>query len=149
MVDFQGEVNGDPRKGSPVAGFAGQAANVVGDALELAELQVKLARADAANASRAALKPLGVLVIGACGALASLPVITLGLAAMIAEFTDFALWQTQCLVGIVVTLFSCGVIYVSALKLGRARVQFNRSTEEFAKNIAWMKVVVRSSGRGL
>ncbi|MCA9134520.1 MAG: phage holin family protein [Planctomycetales bacterium] len=148
MVNFQTEVNGEPRRQGPVSGFASQAANVLGDVLELAELQAKLAKADAVRASGAATRPLGLLVLGACAAIASLPVLTLGLATMTAELSPLHAWQAQLLVGTAVALIACATVYFSIRRLRLAVLQFRQSADELAKNVAWAKSVVRSSGRG-
>ena len=68
MVGFENnQVSGDVPRQGPVAGFASQARAVVSDMLELAELQAKLAKADAVEATRAALFPSVMLVVGGCG----------------------------------------------------------------------------------
>lgn len=144
MVNVQTEMNGHHARSSPVSGVASQAANVMGDVLELAELQAKLAKADAVNATKAATQPLGLLIVGICAALASLPVVTLGLASMVDALTVLNAWQSQLLVGLLSAALAVGVIYVSVRRLRRLTLQFRRTADEFAKNVAWAKVVVRS-----
>ena len=139
--------NGYHRRHGPVSGVASQAANVVGDALELAELQTKLAKADAMNAVKAGLRPIGWLLIGICAALASLPVLTLGVASLLAATTVLNLWQSQLIVGVVSALLSLGLIYFSIRSMGSVAGEFQRSADELAKNVAWAKVVIRSAGR--
>lgn len=138
------EVNGHHRRSSPVVGFANQAANVLGDMLELVELQAQLAKADAVKASGAATRPTGLLIVGICAALASLPVLTLGVATLLDELTFLNGWQSQLLVGAVVALIGVVTVYYSVRRLRRVALQFRRSADELAKNVAWAKVVVRS-----
>lgn len=145
MVGIETQVNGRARQSSPVAAVASQAANVFGDALELAELQAKLAKADAANATIAAIRPAGLLILGACAALASLPVLTLGLASMVAALTVLTLWQSQLLVGALAAVAAAITIYVALRQMRRITTEFRRSADELAKNLAWAKVVMRSS----
>jgi len=144
MVNFQTEMNGHHAHGSPVSGVAGQAANVMGDMLELAELQAKLAKADAVNATKAATQPIGLLIIGICAALASLPIVTLGLASLLDAWTVLNAWQSQLLVGMLSAAVASTVIYLSVRRLRQLSLQFKRTADEFAKNVAWAKVVVRS-----
>lgn len=127
-----------------VSGVAGQAANVMGDILELAELQAKLAKADAVNATKAATQPIGLLIIGICAALASLPIVTLGLASLLDAWTVLNAWQSQLLVGMLSAAVASTVIYLSVRRLRQLSLQFKRTADEFAKNVAWAKVVLRS-----
>ena len=144
MVHFETEVgNGAPRPG-PVAGFANQARTLVGDLLELAELQAKLAKADAVEATQAAVRPAVMLVLGACAAIASLPVITLGLANLLGEASSLSIGQSQLLVGCVVAIAALVVVTVSLRKFRGASLRFRRSADELAKNMAWAKAAVRS-----
>ena len=64
MADVQAEINGAGKRHSPVSGFAGQAANVLGDLLELAELQARLAKADAHLTASRMTRPVAVLLVG-------------------------------------------------------------------------------------
>lgn len=144
MVDFEAQVNGGNHRQGPVSGFAGQAANVIGDVLELAELQARLAKTDAVEAANRAAKPLALIVIGGSTAVAGLPVITFGMASLIDETTVLNAWQSQLLTGGVVTLVALLVVYLAIRRLLNASQQFKRSAEELAKNMAWAKAVVRS-----
>jgi hypothetical protein len=150
MVDLEKEMNlpdganGYQREQSPVSGVASQAANVLGDMLELAELQARLAKSDAMKATKTAVKPAGWLIIGICAALGSLPILTLGLATLLADLTPLTAWMSQLLVGGLVAIISLTLIYFSVRRLRKVTAQFQRSADEFAKNIAWAKVVVRS-----
>ena len=78
MVDIETEpVNGRAHASplrSPVRGFFSQAAEVTGDLIELTELQVQLAKADAADALGMAVRPIAVLAVSSVVLLASLPV---------------------------------------------------------------------------
>lgn len=152
MVDIQEkqvansttDSNGFHRRQGPVSGVASQAANVLGDAFELVELQAKLAKADATNATKAALRPIGWLVIGICAAFASLPVLTLGLASLLDAATVLNAWQSQLLVGTLAAVIALALIYFSIKKMGSVAGKFQRSADELAKNVAWAKVVLRS-----
>lgn len=150
MVSFEAEVmrtqtNGYHQRQGPVSGVARQAAHVLADAVELAELQAKLAKLDAANATRAALRPIGWLIIGMCAALASLPVLTLGLATLLDALTPMNAWQSQLLVGGLAAVVALSLIYFSIRSLSMVSSEFQRSAAEFNKNLAWVKLVFRST----
>lgn len=146
MVDFEAQVNASHRRPGPVSGFASQAAKLCGDALELAELQAKLAKEDAIKVTRDSTRPIAILIAGACGLIASLPVLTLGLASMCEALTALNAWQSKLLLGSVVAIVSFGLIYLAIGQLRKSLLQFRRSAEELAKNVAWAKIVVRSAG---
>ena len=144
MANVQVEVNGADRRTGPVSGFASQAATLVGDMLELAELQARLAKADAARAMAQATRPIGALIVGACAALASLPVMALGLASLLNALTDLNAWQSQIAVGLATAAVAVGTIAWSLRRMRIAVLEFRRSTDELAKNLAWLQAVVRS-----
>lgn len=145
MVDVQAELNGNGKRRSPVSGFAGQAANVMGDLLELAELQSRLAKADAKLAAGRMIRPIALLLVGICGALASLPVLTMGLAGCLAAVTELSLWQAQLVVGLIVALAAVATIYLSVKAIRRSTLPFERSATQLTYNIAWLKSVLGNS----
>lgn len=144
MVDFEAQVNGSHKRQSPVSAFAGQAANIVGDVLELAELQAKLVKADASKTIQRAIPALIVVVLGGCGVIACLPVAVLGLAALMDSQTQLNGWQSQLIVAGVGTLAATICVILAARRLLKSFGQFKRSTDELANNFAWAKCVVRS-----
>lgn len=127
----------------PFAGFAGQAAEVTGDFLELAELQAKLARLDARDALRRVVGPLGMMVFAACVAIASLPVVFLGIAGGIAETADIPPWLANLVVGFIGALVALVVAWIALRTITTALDSFKRSTDELAKNVAWFKSIFR------
>ena len=144
MVDVQAELNGNGKRRSPVSGFAGQAANLMGDLLELAELQTCLAKADAKLAAARMVRPVAWLLVGICAALASLPVLTLGVASCLDACTALSLWQAQLLVGVIAALAAITTIYLSVKAIRRSTLPFERSATQLAYNIAWLKSVLGS-----
>ncbi|MEO8271577.1 MAG: phage holin family protein, partial [Aureliella sp.] len=128
MANVQAELNAEKKKRhSPVTGFAGQAANLLGDLLELAELQARLAKADAHLTASRMTRPVAVLLVGICAALASLPVLTIGLASCLDALTWFNVWQSQLFVGLVVAVVAVAAIYLSVRAIRRSALQFERS----------------------
>jgi Putative Actinobacterial Holin-X, holin superfamily III len=144
MVVLKAKINGDAFQG-PLTGVASQATKVFGDVLELAELQTQLVQADAAEAAKKALVPSGLLFLGGCAAVASLPVLTFGLASLIEEISSLNVWQSQILVGTVMALFASIMIYFAVSGLRKAGAQFQRSAKELVRNVAWAKSIVRST----
>lgn len=145
MADFQAQLNGTQKRHSPVSGFAGQAANVLGDLIELGELQARLVKADAHASAKQMTRPIAVLLVGVCAALASLPVLAIGCASCLAHFTALNAWQSQLLVGLLVAAIAAATVYLSVRAIRRSVLQFERSATELAKNLAWLKSVLGSS----
>lgn len=142
MVNFRSPVTNRAEKHGPVAGFAVQAAELANDVVHLAELQARLAKADAKLAAQQAKVSVVSLIVGSCLALASLPVLTLGLAALLGALTGLNVWQSQLLVGVVVALIALVAIYLAIRGIGRSMLRFRRSAEQFANNVAWFKAAV-------
>ncbi len=143
MVDQKTQMNGTTHRRSPVAGFAGQAANVMGDLLELSELQARLAQADARLVVSRCVRPAVVLLLGLAAALASLPVLTLAVSGALQQWSQWPAWQAQLLVGGLASLLAVVAIVLSLSAIRRATLQFERSATELANNIAWLKSVLR------
>lgn len=129
----------------PLSGLAGQAAEVTGDILELAELQVKLARLDARDAVKRVVGPLGLMVFAACMAIASLPVVFLGLAGGLTKLTGLEPWATQLIVGGIGVVIAVIVVVLALRTLTTALDTFKRSTDELSKNVAWFKSIFRKN----
>ncbi len=146
MVDFEAQVNGSHKRQSPVSAFAGQAANIVGDALELAELQAKLVKADATKTMQRALPALVLVAVASCAVIACLPVLVFGLASLLDSQTELNSWQSQLIVAGIGTLAAMVSAVLAAWRLRHSFSEFKRSTDELANNFAWAKCVV-SSGR--
>lgn len=134
--------SGQPRSG-PISGFAGQAAEVTSDVLELAELQLKLVRLDAADAVKRVIWPTGLLVFAVCMAIASLPVAFLGLAGGLEQVAGIEAWQAQLVVGALGVVIALVAVVVALRALSAAVTTFSRSTQELTKNVAWMKSLFR------
>ena len=151
MVDFQTQMSATSKNGKakpgPVAGFATQAASVAGTAMELAELQVQLVKADAKQAASDATSSVAIIFAGACALLGALPVVVLGLASMLDELTGLNAWQSQLIVGFCVVALAAIVILTTLRSLQKMSSQFERSRRELAENIAWLKSVMSSSSR--
>src|SRR5690349_5041095 len=74
-----------PQNGSRTNGVLGSLTEFGNDVATLAELQLKLAELDAKQAAERAIIPLGIAMGGLAVVLASIPVILLGAAALLAS----------------------------------------------------------------
>ncbi|MEZ6137599.1 MAG: phage holin family protein [Pirellulaceae bacterium] len=142
MVYFKEAVNGRHDRTSPVTGFAGQAVNVMGDVVEMAELQAKLARADAALAAKRVTLPLAFLLLGACGAIASLPVFAHGFSTLLAVTTVLSMWQAELAVGAILFVLAAVTVWIALRRIRHASTEFRRSAAEFSKNLTWLKAIL-------
>lgn len=151
MVNFRSPVTEQTEKHGPVSGFAVEAAGLACDVVELAELQARLAKADASLAIEQAKMSVVSLILGTCLALASLPVLTLGLAALLDATTALNTWQSQLLVGVIIAVIALIAVYLAIRGIGRSMFRFQRSAEQLANNVAWFKAAIKPrspSGNG-
>ena len=145
MVDIKTEqMNGQPST-SPVRGFFGQAAEVTGDVIELAELQVRLAKADAENAVRIAVFPIAVIGTSGVVLLASLPVLLFSIAGLVARTSGMSVEFAQMLVSAIATVLAISAAAIAGRYLKSAVQAFGRSAEELKHNLMWLKTIFRSS----
>ena len=145
MVDIKTkQVNGQSQ-GSPVRGFFGQAAEVAGDFIELTELQVQLAKADATQSLRKAVRPVAVIAVGGVVLLSSLPVLLFAIAGFVANFSGFSSELAQLIVSLSAVAVATIASAVAVGYLRSALQPFSRSADEFKHNVIWLKTIFRSS----
>lgn len=130
---------------SPVRGFVGQAAEVTGNVIELAELQVQLAKEDAADAVQIASRPIFMIAVGGVLLLASLPVLLLAIAGLIARYSGMNLELAQLIVGVGAALVAIVGLLLSARTLKSSLSPFTRSAQELKQNITWLKTIFRTT----
>ena len=139
--------NGSNAIASPLT-VVGNIADFGNDIATLAELQAKLTLLDAKDAAAKATTPLIFLGAGLALALASLPVILIGVADLIASSTKLSSGVSQLIVGLV-ALALAGVAALIGWKGSTGSLtSFRRSTEELTRNISWIRTVLVYSGRG-
>jgi hypothetical protein len=133
--------NGRPRKSEPnvVASFSELAHDVV----ELAELQTQLLKLDVAASWHRMRTGVVLLVIGLCLLLGCIPVIWLAIAESLVEFADWS--RTAALaVACLVALLAAGTFVLIAWQRLKSMLDaFDRSREEFNRNLAWIKSSLR------
>ena len=139
MVDIE-KMNGKYRHSNLVGDIKSTAGAFAGDLLELAELQVKLFKADAESALHQSKGWAAAIMIDCCCLLGSLLVIGFGLASAVAYYFQWAEWVAQLAVGGCLSMLSIVVAAISFKNVTRVS-QFKRSSEEFSKNLEWTKSV--------
>ena len=143
MVDIE-KMNKGYEHTNPVQQFRSTAGNFGCDLLELVELQGKLIRADAKLAMEKSTASARVALIGVCITLGSLPIAILGVSSGIAYYFDIETWVSQLLVGCGFVLAGLIVVVLAMRGLARSSGQFQRSADEFSKNVAWVKKIFSS-----
>jgi uncharacterized membrane protein YqjE len=138
--------NGMNHPASPL-GVVSNIADFGNDIATLAELQAKLAAYDAKEAASRATFPLILLGSGAVVALASLPVILIGLADLIARWTRISGGMAQLVVGLVSLLLAALACLMGARGSLKSLDSFRRSREELTRNLSWIRTVLIYSGR--
>ncbi len=143
--------------GQPGAGGAhpnGNSGGVVGgiaefgnDVATLAELQAKLAALDMKDSYERAFVPVVVIVAGVVLAVASLPVLILGIALVLAGAFSLHEGWAMVLVALIVLASSALLAYLYLRKLPHSFEPLRRSREELTRNLAWVRTVLVHSGR--
>jgi hypothetical protein len=139
--------NGSNTLASPLT-LVGNIADFGNDIATLAELQAKLTLLDAKDAATKATTPLILLVGGLVLALASLPVILLGLADLIASTLKISSGVSQLIVGLAALSLAGGAALVGWKGSTGSLTSFRRSSEELTRNLSWIRTVLVYSGRG-
>ena len=135
----------EPSPGSMV----GNIAEFGNDIATLVELQAKLALYDSKDCIHRATFPVIFLVAAAAVALSTLPVMLLGVAGLLFTFTAIPLWGS-CLIVAAVALIVAGIVaYLSYREAFSSINSFRRSSEEFTRNLSWVRTVLVHSGRGM
>lgn len=128
---------------SPAGGIRHGVAQIVRDAITLAELQAQLLQVDLRNWVTATFAPAAVLVtIALVAALATLPVLLFSLAYFLADAANITL-ASALLAAAGVGLVTAAICAVLAWqKITRSREAFTRFRAELARNIQWLKQVL-------
>jgi len=133
--------------GAPEQQVVGGIAGFGSDIATLAELQVQLALSDLRESLQLALIPLALLVVGIIGVLGAVPVVLLGVAALLATALKISSAWAMLMTGGVVLAVAFVVVAVSASKIGPSFSSFRRSREELIRNLSWIRTVLLYSGR--
>jgi uncharacterized membrane protein YqjE len=134
--------------GAPEQRVVGGIAGFGSDIATLAELQAELAVTDLKESLQKAAVPLGLLAVGVICVVGALPVVLLGVAALLAAALKITTAWATLLTGGVALVAALGIVAVSASKIGPSFSSFRRTREELARNLAWIRTVLLYSGRG-
>lgn len=118
-----------------------------GDVASLAELQAQLAVIDTKEAVGRATWPTVVLAASAAVLLATLPVVLIGLAFVLASAFGIPQGAALLIVAAVVAAVAGAIALLSLREFLRSFESFRRSREEFSRNVAWIKTLLAQSTR--
>jgi len=141
MVDQATRVNYDARVG-PIRGVTQGASSVIGDVLDLAELQTELLKADTSSCLQQVKSPIVGLIVALCLLISALPVFASGLAQLLSTSLEWPLWLCQLLVGGLFLLCGGGIAWWGVQRLRHALSAFSPSQREAAANIKWLRQTI-------
>jgi len=145
----EGNADGRSSNGTPEGRLVGGIAEFGNDIATLAELQYKLAMLDMSEATRKALIPLALMVVGASFILGALPVLLFGVAELIVSAFNIRIGWALLLTSVTTIVLAGAVLTICALRIPDSLSVFRRSREEFQRNLAWVKTVLLYSGRSM
>jgi len=128
-------------------GVIGNLSEFGADTMELAQLQAQLTVADLKACVGRATVPLALGGVGLILVLGLVPIALAGVALLIAEPLGLSLGLAL-LITAGATLLLAGILAFLALRGVRASLRsFDRSSDEFTRNLAWIKTVLSNSSR--
>jgi hypothetical protein len=125
---------------SDVAGFGENMVN-------MAELQVQLAAVELRQNVEAVRIGAAIGMTGAVMALAALPIVLVGIAELLVTTLELRRAAAFLIVGFTTLALGSLCIIIAGLWISRKRLGFPLSAEELARNINWVRTVLRLSGR--
>jgi hypothetical protein len=133
----------EPNASTMVSNVAGFGENL----LTLGELQVRLTAKELVQNYLAARTAVGVALAGFVIAVASLPIILLGIAELLAS--ELAMKRGYALLSVAGAAILIGGVSLAFAGswLRRKRLSFSVSGEELTRNLNWVRTVLRYSGR--
>lgn len=117
------------------------------DLAALATLQTKLAAADFREGLKTARPAVGVLAVMILLAIAGATAIVIGLAFWLAESFQFRTASALALVGLGCLVVASLGAWFAVRALASSFTAFQRSAEEFTRNLAWIKTTLTQSAR--
>jgi hypothetical protein len=115
--------------------------------LSLAELQGRLAVLELKHDAQAIKITAPVILGGAVLGIAGLPIILAGIAELLVS--ELGIRRGFALLGVAVVALAIAVagIALATIRLRRSVVGFPLTTEEFTRNLNWVRTILRHSGR--
>jgi hypothetical protein len=130
------QTNGSPT--APEKGVKRGMTDVARDLISLAELQSELLQVDAKEAAARAITPIILLVVGSTLALGTIPVVLLLIASALAA-AGLSYWLSLLIAAIIGGAAAAGAAWAGWKKLRSPLDVFQRSREEFNRNVQWLK----------
>lgn len=115
------------------------------DALELAELQAQLLKMDAKATSKRIQLTAVLVVVGLVVLLSSLPVALIAVAETIAAQSSLGIPAAYAVATVSALLLSAVLIGIGYWRLKSGITTFERSSQEFRKNMEWIKSSLKQS----
>jgi hypothetical protein len=149
MADEATVTNGERvRVDSPIVeGVIGNIADFSTNLVTLGELQAKLAACDLRESVGRAVVPTALAGLGAVLVVAAFPVALIGAADLLESATGLSRGASLLLCALAAAVVGGVVAYLGVRSLGRSFESFRRSSDEFNRNLAWVKTVLSQSGR--
>jgi hypothetical protein len=122
---------------------------VTSDIATLAELQAKLTLIDAKEAVGRATLPTVILGVSAAVLVATVPVLLIGLAFVLAAALQISQGAALLITGAVVGAVAGVVAFLSLREFLHSFESFRRSRDELTRNIAWIKTVLTQNTKGV
>ena len=120
-----------------------------GDIASLVELQAKLTAMDLKEAVGRATWPTTTLIIAAVVLVATLPVLLIGLAFVLASAFSISQGAALLITGLIFAVIAGVISAIAGMELVKSLQSFRRSNEELARNVAWIRTVVAQSGKSI
>jgi hypothetical protein len=118
-----------------------------GDFATMAELQLKLTMVDAKESLERAKLPTVGLVVAAAVIMASLPVLLIGLAFVLASALAISQGASLLIIGVIVAALAAVLGWFALVAFLKSFESFRRSREEFSRNVNWIRTVLAQSTR--
>lgn len=128
-------------------GVVSNLSDLINDCATLGELQAQLAAVDLKECVGRAVWPLVVAVSALVLVVASLPVILLGVAYVLAHALSLPLMWTILLTGLATLAVGGLVAYLFSKRVASSLEPLRRSREELTRNLSWVRTVLVHSGR--
>jgi hypothetical protein len=130
-------------------GIVGEVTGLGQDVATLLELQARLAAIDAKESTGKAVFPLVAIVVSVVLMPAALTVGLLGAADLLVRAAAIGSGSAMLLTAAIALVVAGGTLAFSTFALKSSLTPFRRSTEEFARNLSWLRTVFLYSGRAV
>lgn len=123
----------------PIRGVTDGASSILSDAFDLLELQTRLLLVDSQECLRKAKYAALGLIITLAVLIASLPVVALGLAHLLAWATAWPLWVNLLMVGVLFSASGVALGFWCTKRLLGSLSAFRSTMDEAEENLRWLR----------